>query len=94
VSKREPSRLWESHVRERHFIATMPAAHADDQGFFDYIHSRGVPATYGVLGGVDPPDHSNRKAGEAICDVLHRGGGPGGVPFLGMQQKPVPRRTH
>jgi hypothetical protein len=66
-------------------LAAAPAAHADDQGFFDYIHSRGVPATYGIVN-LDPPDYSNRKAGEAICDVLHHGGGREGVPFLGTQQ--------
>jgi hypothetical protein len=66
-------------------LVAAPAARADDQSFFDYIHAHGVPATYGIVN-LDPPDYSNRKAGEAICDVLHHGGGRDGVPFLGMQQ--------
>jgi hypothetical protein len=66
-------------------VLTAPAARADDQSFFEKIHAQWVPATYGIVN-LDPPDCSNRKAGEAICDVLRHGGGRDGVPFLGISR--------
>lgn len=65
------------------FVLFSPAAHADKQGFLDYIHSQGVPPSYF---GTPGADYSNVKAAEMICDVFHNGGGPQDIPFLGLQQ--------
>jgi hypothetical protein len=64
-------------------VATAAPAHADKQGFLDFIHSQGVPPAYFGTAGAD---YSNVKAAEMICDVFHNGGGPQDIPFLGLQQ--------
>jgi len=65
------------------FLLFSPAAHADKQGFLDYIHSQGVPPAYFGTAGAD---YSNVKAAEMICDVFHNGGGPADIPFLGFSR--------
>jgi hypothetical protein len=64
-------------------IATASPARADKQGFLDFIHSQGVPSSYFGTAGAD---YSNVKAAEMVCDVLHNGGTPADIPFLGFQQ--------
>jgi hypothetical protein len=64
-------------------IATAAPAHADKQGFLDFIHSQGVPPSYFGTAGAD---YSNAKAAEMVCDVLHNGGTPADIPFLRFQQ--------
>lgn len=64
-------------------LVTAPQAHADEQGFLNYIHTQGVPSEYPSTPGAD---YSNRKVGEMICDVYRHGGGPADIPFLGWQQ--------
>ena len=64
-------------------VATASPAHADKQGFLDYIHSQGVPPSYFGTAGAD---YSNVKAAEMICDVFHNGGSAADIPFLGLQQ--------
>jgi hypothetical protein len=64
-------------------IATASPARADKQGFLDFIHSQGVPPSYFGTAGAD---YSNVKAAEMVCDVLHNGGTPADIPFLGFQQ--------
>jgi hypothetical protein len=64
-------------------IGLASPAHADKQGFLDFIHSQGVPPSYFGTAGAD---YSNVKAAEMVCDVLHNGGTPADIPFLGFQQ--------
>lgn len=64
-------------------VASASPAHADKQGFLDFIHSHGVPSGYFGTAGAD---YSNVKAAEMICDVFHNGGTATDIPFLGFQQ--------
>jgi hypothetical protein len=64
-------------------VGTASPAHADKQGFLDFIHSQGVPSSYFGAAGAD---YSNVKAAEMICDVFHNGGTVADIPFLGFQQ--------
>lgn len=64
-------------------IGTAAPAHADQQQFLNFIHSQEVPAGYFGTAGAD---YSNIKAAEMIYDVLHNGGSPADIPFLGFQQ--------
>ena len=64
-------------------VATASPAHADRQGFLDFIHSQGLPASYFGTAGAD---YSNVKAAEMICDVFHNGGTAADIPFPGFQQ--------
>lgn len=64
-------------------LAVAVPAHADQQGFLDFIHSQGVPAAYFSTPGAD---YSNIKAAEMMCDVFRNGGTPADIPFLGFQQ--------
>jgi hypothetical protein len=63
-------------------VLAVPA-HADKQGFLDFIHSQGVPPDYF---GTPGADYSNVKAAEMMCDVFHNGGTEANIPFLGLQQ--------
>ena len=72
--------VWATAV----FLLVAPTAHADKQGFLDYIHSQGVPPAYFGTAGAD---YSNVKAAEMICDVFHNGGGPQDIPFLGSAEQ-------
>jgi hypothetical protein len=65
------------------FTWATALAHADRQGFLDFIHSQGVPSGYFGTAGAD---YSNIKAAEMICDVFHNGGTEADIPFLGFQQ--------
>jgi hypothetical protein len=64
-------------------LAVAVPAHADKQGFLDFIHTQGVPSSYFATPGAD---YSNVKAAEMMCDVFHNGGTAADIPFLGLQQ--------
>ena len=64
-------------------IGLAAPAHADQQGFLDYIHSQGVPSGYFTTPGAD---YSNIKVAEMVCDVFDHGGTAADIPFLGYQQ--------
>jgi hypothetical protein len=60
----------------------VPPAHADDNSFLDYVHSRGVPDNY-----FGASDNSNLMAGDMICRMLRTGHTVDQLPFLGLQQE-------
>lgn len=63
--------LWAVAAAGAAVVLSAPAAHADDDGYLQYLHAHGYTAQY--AGGEPIPAASARVLGHMICENLHAG---------------------